>query len=575
MDKREVASILEEIGTLLEIQGENPFKCRAYFTGAKIIEQLEGDLTEWVNSGRIQQVKGIGKALATKVTELVTTGRLAYYERLKESVPPGLLEMVKVPYLGPRKVKALYEGLGISSVRELEYACQENRLLDLPGFGPKTQENILKGIELIKRYRGQFLVSEAKAVAERLLDLLKGCGKIERLALAGGLRRCQETVENIDIIAVAEDPPGLLDTFIHTGEVEEVLSQGPGHLQARSRTGLGITLRLVKPQEFPFSLFYFTGNEAHINKLRSRAQGRGLDIRPQGIFHDGEQIFCREEEEIYGLLGLSYIPPELREDTGEIEAAAEGRLPRLIELGDIKGVFHVHSTYSDGTIDLEGLARYGQAKGLEYIGIADHSQSAQYAHGLKLEDLQRQHQEIDRLNRSLKGIRLLKGIEVDILPDGSLDYEDSILAQFDFVIASVHSRFKMGLEEMTNRIIKALSNPHVTILGHPTGRLLLARDSYPVDIYRVIDAAARYHKLLEINANPYRLDLDWRLCKYARQRGVKLCIGPDAHGLEGMNDIVYGVNVARRGWLGPEVVINALSGAELEAFLREGKQQTR
>jgi DNA polymerase (family 10) len=571
MDKKKVAIILEEIGTLLEITGESPFKCRAYFTGARVIEQLEGDLSAWVDSGRLKEIRGIGKALASKITELVTTGRLEYYERLKASVPPGLVEMLRIPQLGPKKIKALYDGLGISSVRELEYACKENRLIDLPGFGLKTQENILQGIELIKRFRGQYLYSEVISIARGFIDTLNNYQNINRLSIAGSLRRRKETVGNIDIVAALDDSKGLIEYLTHLGEIEEVVIQDHTKCDISLKIGLRVNLWIVKDQVFPFTLHYLTGSRGHNSTLARKAREIGFEISPEGLFYHGKSVSCREEEDIYTALGLGYIPPELREDTGEIEAAAQGNLPQLLELNDIKGIFHIHSNYSDGRMSLEEIAHYVQDKGLQYVGISDHSQSAQYAHGLKIADLERQHREIDHLNKSLQSIRLLKGIEVDILPDGSLDYEDAVLAQFDFVIAAVHSRFRMSQEEMTNRIIRALSHPQVTILAHPTGRLLLARDPYPVDIYKVVDAAAKFGKLIEINASPYRLDLDWRLCKYAKEKGVRLCIGPDAHGLEGLEDTIYGVNVARRGWLGPDRVINSLSIQEIESFLHHLK----
>lgn len=567
MEKKKIVNILEEIGTLLELKGENRFKCRAYFNGGRIIAQLEGDLRDWVETGKIKELKGIGKALTDKITELVTTGRLDYYERLKESIPPGLIEMLKIPQLGTKKIKALYEGLGISTAGELEYACQEHRLIDLPGFGLKSQENILKGIELLKRSRGRFLYSEAVSIAEEIFDALTKYQSALGVAIAGSIRRRKETVKDIDIIASADDSEGLMDFFVHLGRVEEVIAQGSTKSSIRLKSGIGADLRVVKTEEFPFALHHSTGSQEHNTAMRRRAKSHGLKMNEYGLFRDGQPIYCGDESDIFAALGLNPIPPELRENAGEIEAASQGHLPHLVELSDIKGIFHVHSHYSDGSTSLKELAQAAQTKGYQYIGISDHSQSAHYAHGLKLEDIRRQHEEIDHLNRSLNSIRLLKGIEVDILPDGTLDYDDEVLAMFDFVIAAVHSRFKMTEEEMTTRIIKALSNPWVTILGHPTGRLLLARDPYPVDMYKVIEATARYGKLIEINASPYRLDLDWQLCKYAKEQGVRLCIGPDAHSLEGLDDTIYGIYVARRGWLEPTDVINTLSVSEIKNFL--------
>ncbi|MBI2878006.1 MAG: DNA polymerase/3'-5' exonuclease PolX [Candidatus Tectomicrobia bacterium] len=563
MDKRQVARIFEEIGTLLEIQGESPFKSRAYSTAARTLEGLEEDLDALVRNGRLQELKGIGQALAEKITELVTTGRLEYYERLKGSLPGSLLEMLAIPTLGPKKIKAIYEGLGIKTVGELEYACHENRLVDLPGFGPKTQEKILQGIALFKRHRDRFLYSEAIPIAREILEALRRTPSVLRAEIAGSLRRRKETVKDIDLLVCSEDPGPVMAGFTHLSQVEQVVEAGSTRSRVRLVNGIGADLRVVRDEEFPFALHYFTGSQEHNIALRERARRQGIKLNEYGLFRGEKRIACRDEAEVFAALGLGFIPPELREDMGEIEAAEREELPQLIEEAEIRGVFHVHTRWSDGNASVEVMARAARDLGYQYLGIADHSQVARYARGLEPERLQAQQAEIEEANRKLPEITLLKGAEVDILPDGSLDYSEEILQGFDFAIASVHSRFNMTEEEMTRRIVRALSHPCVTMLGHPTGRLLLGREGYPIDIDAVLEAAARHGVVIELNANPHRLDLDWRHLKKAAALGVKISINPDAHSPEGLRDTAYGVGIARKGWLTREDVFNALPREEM------------
>ncbi|MBI1988039.1 MAG: DNA polymerase/3'-5' exonuclease PolX [Nitrospinae bacterium] len=559
MDKRQVAKTLEEIGSLLEIQGESPFKTRAYYTAARTLEGLEEDLEGLVRDGRLRELKGIGQALAEKITELVITGRMGYYERLKDSLPGSLLEMLAIPSLGPKKIQVIHEGLGVKTVGELEYACHENRLVDLPGFGRKTQEKILQGIELLKRHRGRFLYSEAIGIAQEILEGLHRSPRVQRAEIAGGLRRRKETVKDIDLLTSSEDPEGVMADFTRLPQVEEVVATGSTRIAIRLVNGIEADLRVVRDDEFPFAWQHFTGSQEHSDAMRERARERGIRMEDYGLFRGEERISCCREEEVFSALGLPFIPPELREDRGEIEAAERGQLPQLIEEADILGVFHVHTHWSDGVASVEAMSRAARALGYRYLGIADHSQVARYAHGLEPERLRAQQAEIVETNRKFPDLTLLKGTEVDILPDGSLDYDEETLRGFDFVIASIHSRFNMTQEEMTRRIARALSHPCVTMLGHPTGRLLLGREGYPVDIDALLEAAAGHGVILELNANPHRLDLDWRHLKKAAALGIKISINPDAHSLEGLRDTRYGVGIARKGWLTKGDVFNALA----------------
>jgi DNA polymerase (family X) len=569
--KKEVAAILEEIGILLELKGENPFKTRAYSNAARTVSGLTDDLRELVESGKIVDIKGIGKALAEKITTLVKTGKLPYYEELKSEFPPTIFELLNIPGLGPKKIKKLYDTLGISSLVELEYACHENRLVDLEGFGSKTQENILKGIDAKKKYGEKFHYPVAEEAALHILDHVRRAKGIKRSEIAGSLRRRKEIIGDIDILVSApqKDTPGIMKQFTSAPNVERILAEGKTKSSVILKTGINVDIRVVADKEFPFALHYFTGSKEHNIHMRRIAQERKLKLNEYGLFHESNDkpVQCAEEKDIFETLGLEYIPPELREDLGEIEAAAKGRLPDLIEEKNLRGTFHCHTTYSDGANTLKEMANTAQTMKWEYLGIADHSQSAQYARGLSKADVKKQRKEIESLNQTFDSFRIFHGIESDILGDGSLDYDDTVLREFDYVVASVHSRFKMSEAEMTGRVIKAIKNKYVTVLGHPTGRLLLSRDGYQIDLVRVIEAAADYGKAIEINSHPYRLDLDWRMVKYAQERGVKIFINPDAHNTDGLADVRFGIGVARKGWLEPSDVVNTLSLSEVEKYL--------
>lgn len=572
MDRKEVSRILEEIGLLLELLDENPFKIKAYYNGARIMELITEDIEVLVYEGRLDEIKGIGKALQEKITELVTTGRLVYYEDLRKKIPEGLFEIMKIPGLGPKKVKLLYEQLEIKSIGELEYACLENRLMDLKGFGIKSQEKILSGIEMLKKYRGKFLFYEAMDIAVKLCEDMKNHSKVIQCHIAGSLRRKKEMTKDIDLLVSAEekDREELMDYFTSLNKVESIINKGETKSTIRTTMGIQVDLRVVSKESYPYGLQHFTGSREHNTILRHRAKMMGLKMNEYGLYkNDGEFVSCRDEEEIYSQLKLQYIPPELREGNGEIEAAEKQAIPILLELSDIKGVLHNHSIYSDGLHRIYEMAQAAISLGYEYIGISDHSKSAFYAHGLKHEDILRQHEEIDTINKKLKSIKILKGIESDILPDGSLDYDESILGKFDYVIASIHSSFNMNNEEMTNRIIKAIENKYTRILGHPSGRLLLSREPYGVNMERILKSCAMHQVAVEINANPHRLDLDWRFCKMAKEMGVLISIEPDAHKCEGLKDVKYGIGIARKGWLEAKNTLNAMDIEKLLTWLKK------
>lgn len=568
LDNKEVSAILREVALLLELKGENPFKARAYSNAARSVEILEKDLGTIIREGRLKEIKGIGDTMAQHITELVNTGRLQLHEELKTSIPSGHLEMLKIPGLGSRKIKALSDTLGIKTIGELEYACLENRLVELQGFGQKTQERILQGIQQIKKYQGQYLYGEAIVTAEEILKKVLSHPRIIRASLAGSLRRKMEVVRNINLVLSTHHPKEVWSFFSKLPEVEVVRFIDASIGRCSLLSGVEVDLRITSNPAFPYNLFHLTRSLSYWNSMLERAKAVGLKLSEGGFRRNGTLISFEEEEEIFNVLGLDFIPPEVRENQGEIEAAETHQLPHLIEDREVKGVFHVHSFYSDGTNSIKAMAQAAKEMDFSYIGLSDHSQSARYAGGLTLEKLKRQWEEVAQVNEETEGFHLFKGTESDILADGSLDYDETILKQFDFVIASVHSHFSMPLEEMTQRVIKALRNPYTTILGHPTGRLLLAREPYAIDMIRIIDEASRSGVAIELNAHPYRLDIDWRLCKYAKEKGVKIAINPDAHQEEGLKDTYFGVGIARKGWLEAGDILNTMTLEEMEDFLK-------
>ncbi len=564
-----VSNTLQEIALFLELKGESPFKSRAYYNAARTLELMsDEELNRRVHEDKLKNVKGIGAALNEKIRELVLTGSLPYYDELKASIPEGLLDMLKVPGLGPKKINTLHEVLGIKTLGELEYACKENRLVTLKGFGPKTQGNMVKGIEFVRRSQGLYFYSEALQIAGQMQEYIKGFPALKAVSLAGSIRRCKEIVKDIDLVASTDDSGGLARFFTRFPRVEEVIAQGETKVSVRLQEGINADLRIVKAEEFPFALHHFTGSKEHNTAMRQRAKSLGMKINEYGLFRREERIAGESEADLFQAVGLAYIPPELRENYGEIEAAESGTLPCLVEEEDIQGIFHVHTLYSDGNNSLEEMVRFCLEAGYTYIGISEHSQSAFYARGLNDETLKRQMEEIQQLNEKYPDITIFKGIESDIRGDGTLDYSDDLLEQLDFVIASVHSGLGMSREKMTERLLRALSHPRVTMLGHPTGRLLLGREGYDLDMDRIFEKARENRVIIELNASPARLDLDWMCLKRARELGLLISINPDAHSIEEIKDVNLGVAVARKGWLQKKDVFNTRSRAEVEAFFQ-------
>ncbi|RKY88053.1 DNA polymerase/3'-5' exonuclease PolX [candidate division KSB1 bacterium] len=573
MSNREISSILEEIGTILELKGENIFKSRAYYNAARIIRYYPESIAEIVRKGKLSEIKGIGEALTKKITELVNTGSLKYYEKIKNSVPPGFLNMLKIPGLGPRKIKILYDKLNIASISELEYACKENRLLALQGFGKKSQDNILSGIKFLKKYYRKHLFNEAIIEAENVKEKLSSIKDIIRLEIVGSIRRKKELIRNINIVASSNDPEKIIRHIITTEGVKGGFTDGKSKIiYSYFFTDISIHLYVVPDDKFPYALYYYTGSSNHIKLMEKRAEKFNLKLNEDGIFRGDSLTVIKDENDVFQNLGLSYIPPELREGLDEIEIAEKGEIPELIKNEDIKGIFHIHTIYSDGSSSIPELIEVASKKGYEYIGIADHSKSAFYANGLTEEKINQQHKEIDNLNNKNNNFKVFKGIECDILPDGSLDYSDDILEGFDFVIAAVHTHFKMSERGMTKRVIRAMKNKFVTMLAHPTGRLLLGRERYSINMKKIIKAAKDYNVIIELNANPYRFDIDWRLLKYTKTKGVKIAINPDAHSLEGIYDVNYGVGIARKGWLESKDAINTYTLNEVQNLFKEMKK---
>jgi len=577
MDKEKVAEVLVEIGTLLELKGENPFKRRAYLNAARTIEGLNEPLEKLVADERLGTIKGIGDALQQKITELVTTGKLAYFEELKASIPAGLVAMLEIPGLGPKKIQALRQKLGIESVEALEQACKAGKVAELAGFGEKTQANLLEGIERRRLYASKHLLSEALAAAEPLLEGLRSHPDVVRCSAAGSLRRSKEIIGDIDLLASSKRPAEVIDFFAQQPGILKVLAKGDTKTSVILEGGIQADLRVVSDKEFSFALMYFTGSKEHNIVMRQRAIERGLRLNEYGLFESSEEtrdpkllVACKDETGVFAKLDLAFVPPELREDHGEFSAAEKGDLPRLIEWTDLKGSLHNHSTWSDGHNTLEEIAAHAQELGLEYWAITDHSKSSFQANGLDAARLRQQLQEIKRLNQRLADsgtdFRLLAGTEVDILRDG-LDFDNDLLAELDVVIASLHVPANNEAEN-TKRLVRAAENKFVHMLGHPSGRLLLQREPYPVNLQAVIDACAATGTWIELNCNPYRFDLDWRQWPYARSKGVKCAIGPDAHRREHAGYLRLGVAVARKGWLTKADVMNTLPLAKLTKELQ-------
>jgi len=585
MDKNQVANLLDEIATLLELkEGSSPFEVRAYQNAARAVNALDGDIEQMVREGKLKGVPGLGPTIIKRIEEAVETGHIAFYDELASTTPPVKLEMVRIQGMGPKKINAIYSQLHVTSMADLVKALEENKVAALPGFGKKTQDKILQGLAFLQQHAGRFLYPVAEKEAGRIQSVLAAMPEIVRLQVAGSLRRRRETIGDIDMVASVDDSAGdevrrkIMDVFTSQPSVQAITGKGETKSSVVLRSDMNMDLRLVNDSQFPSTLHHFTGSKEHHISLRRRALSMGMTINDYGLFRGKEPhlelIPCKDEADIYAALGMDYIEPEMREDMGEIEAAINHTLPVLVQESDLRGVLHVHSTWSDGQTTIREMAEACIARGLAYLGITDHSKTAAYANGLDEEALHRQHEEIDRLNAEYAGrIRILKGTECDILRDGTLDFADEVLATLDFVVASIHSQFNLSPEEQTRRMLRAISNPYVDIIGHPTGRILLSREGYTLDVDAVIDAAADHGVCIEVNADPARLDLDWRYLHRARDKGIKIPIDPDAHTINGLDNMHYGVGIARKGWLRASDVLNTMQTEEILDFFRSRRKQ--
>lgn len=575
METARIAQILDEMGTLLEVQGENPFRCRAYHNASQALRTLPSDLSEMIADGSLAELSGVGETIYKKIVELATTGRLRAHEELRRATPPGLVALLRVPGLGPKKIKALHETLKVESLADLRAAAESGKLAALTGFGAKTQAKVLEGIKFIESTGDRVLQNQARRLVAPVVEAVRAHPEVIRAEVCGSLRRRKETIGDLDVLFSAKDPEPVLDHFVKLPGVAAVLAHGPTKASVRLLDGVQCDLRGVDDAQFAFALHYFTGSKEHNIAMRRRALARGWTLNEYSLTGPDGPIACATEADLFAALGLPEVPPELREDSGEFDAAERGELPDLVALEDLTGTFHCHTDWSDGGATLEEMATAARDAGMQYLGIADHSKSAGYAGGLSEARVREQWAAIDAINATFRGkFRLFKGTECDILADGSLDYPDALLDGFDYVVASVHSGFGMPRAEMTERIVRAVSNPRVTMLGHPTGRLLLARDAYAVDLDAVIAAAARAGAMIEINANPHRLDLDAVHCRKAKDQGVTIVINPDAHATGGLDDLDYGIGVARRGWLRGADVFNTRPLKTITAAL-EARRRSR
>ena len=576
MDKKDIIEVLERIGTMLEIKGENPFKIRAYFSGARTLQTMEEDLGEVIGEGRLGEIPGIGKALTEKVETLYTTGELEFYDKLVASVPSGLMDLLEVPGLGGKKIKALHEQLGVDSIDSLTKACKEGEVAKLKGFGAKTQEKILSGIKNREAYAARHLWWDARAVVERILPALQALPDVERAEAAGSFRRGMETVGDLDFIVASSNPAPIMEWFVGMEGISEVTAHGETKSSIRMEGGMQADLRVVPTDQFYFALHHFTGSKDHNVRMRQKALSMGLSLSEWGLRPEEEKNATRKkgpvsassEEDVFKALGLSYVPPALREGMGEVEAAEKGELPELLKLDDLQGCFHNHTTASDGRNSLKEIAVEADKRGWAYLGIADHSKSSFQANGLDEERLLKQVHAIQAINDSGEfRVRLFSGSEVDILSEGRLDFEDSVLESLDYVVASVHNGLTQDEDTMTTRLIRAIEHPHVTMIGHLSGRLLLRREASKMNVQKIIDAALANGKILELNANPMRLDMDWRYWRKAADRGLLCCINPDAHALHHFDFQYAGVLAARKGWLQREQVFNTRTLPEVLTYL--------
>ena len=576
MDKKDIVEVLERIGTMMEIKGENPFKVRAYFSGARTLQTMEEDLETVIGEKRLGDVPGIGKALTEKIETLFATGELEFYDKLLASVPPGLLDLLDIPGLGGKKIKALHEQLEIDSIESLTEACNEGKVAGLKGFGEKTQEKILSGIKNREAYSARHLWWQARKVADRILPGLEELPQVERVEAAGSLRRGMETVGDLDFLVASSEPAPIMDWFTSMEGIAEITAHGDTKSSVRFEDGMQADLRVVPSEQYFFALHHFTGSKDHNVRMRQKALSLGLSLSEWGLRPEEEKDSSRKagpveahcEEDIFKALGLQYVPPALREGMGEVEAAERNELPELLEYSDLKGCFHNHTTASDGRNTLDEMAAEADARGWEYLGIADHSKSSFQANGLDEERLAKQIESIRQLNESGSfRCHVFAGSEVDVLSGGKLDFEDSVLDSLDYVVASVHNGLTQDEETMTARIITALEHPKVTMFGHLSTRLLLRREPSQMNVAKIIDAAIANGKILELNSNPMRLDMDWRHWRRAAEKGLLCCINPDAHALHQFDYQLAGVHSARKGWLTTENVLNTRTLPEIKEYL--------
>jgi DNA polymerase (family 10) len=590
LDKFEVARALREIATLLELDGENPFKIRAYVNGARALEELTDDFPALVGAGRLRELDGVGEALAKKIEALHLTGRSELLERLRASHPPGLVALAQIPDVGPKKAAALHTALGVASVAELEAACRDGRVREVKGFGEKTEAKILEGIARMRTRSTRTLLAEALELGERVLVHLRGSAACLRCELGGSTRRARETVNDLDVVAATEDPAALAEHFLRFPLVAETIARGETKTSVRLGSGLQVDLRMVPPGDYATLLHHFTGSRAHHVKLRGRARDRGYTLSEWGLFRlpprarrgaaapdaepqpppaGSEKVAIESEEALYRTLGLPFIPPELREDEGELEAADAGTLPDdLVRLEDVQGLVHAHTLYSDGRASVEEMARGAEALGMRYLTITDHSGTASYAGGLDEERLKRQWDEIARVQEQVPGVKLLRGTESDILEDGALDWPDRVLERFDVIVASIHSRMKMDEDAMTKRLVRAMSLPVFKIWGHALGRLLNERDPFACRVEEVLDALARSRGAVEVNGDPRRLDMEPKNVRLARARGIPVVLSVDAHSVPALGYLKYAVATARRGWVRRGEVLNTRSAEEFARAVR-------
>jgi DNA polymerase (family 10) len=568
MKNLEIAAIFGHMADLLEIQGANPFRIRAYRNARSNLESLTDNVEEIAKRDALKTIQGIGKDLAAKITEYIQSGQIQAFEELKNEIPVGLLNIVTIPTIGPKTAKLIFEQLGVESVEQLETLARNEELLKVPGIKKKTLENIVQGIDLYKRRKGLFLLGRALPVARELCQTLRSLS--ERVAYAGSLRRMRETVHDVDILATSKDQATatkIMEEFVNLPIVGSVIAHGATKSSVLLSDDLQVDLRVVEPDSWGAALCYFTGSKQHNIRLRERAIKRGLKLNEYALLDStGKAVASREEEDVYDALELPWIPPVLREDRGEFDAAEAGALPELVKVDDIQGDLHMHTTWSDGALSTEEMIAAARSRGLAYVAITDHSKSLGVAGGLSDEQLSEHAAEIHELDSRHSDFRVLAGTEVDIRKDGSLDYSDEMLSKLDFVVASIHSGLRQDKSSLTQRLVKAMQNPHVRVIGHPTGRILGDRDPYEVDFDLIMAEAARTRTCLEVNAHYYRLDLNDVLCRKARECGVKVIISTDSHSAENLENMPYGVGTAQRGWLEKQHVLNAGGVDELLAY---------